>query len=444
MYGFYRVAGTPEVRERVILMDIKLVRENPEAIVESLRKRGAIEKIPLVEEATKVDSEWRKFKTEVDRLRHRQNELTAQVAELKKKGASIDDKLKEVRDIPQQIKDLESKAEEKSARLTKVLMSLPNLLHESVPPGKDETENVTVRTWGKQPSFKFEAKDHIELLTAMDMVDIERGAKVAGARFYFLKGDAVKLEHAIMQFALDFLRSRGFTAVEPPFMLNSKAYQGVVNLDDFGPVIYKIEGEDLHLIATSEHPLVSMHMDEIVDSSELPIRYCGFSPCFRVEAGAHGKDTKGIFRVHQFYKVEQVVFSKPQDSWNLHEELIANAEKIYQSLGIPHRVIALCSGDTGFMSSKTYDLEAWLPGQEKYREMASASNVSDFQARRLLIRYREKQNEPTVLVHTLNSSAVVTRTLVALVENFQQKDGSVKIPKALGSYMGGIDELRGR
>jgi seryl-tRNA synthetase len=227
-------------------------------------------------------------------------------------------------------------------------------------------------------------------------------------------------------------------------MLNRSSYEGVVNLEDFGPVIYKIEGEDLHLIATSEHPLVSMHKDEILDASQLPIKYCGFSPCFRVEAGAHGKDTKGIFRVHQFYKVEQVIFSRPEDSWSLHEDLISNAEKIYQALGIPYRVVALCSGDTGFMSAKTYDLEAWLPGQGKYREMASASNVTDFQSRRLRIRYRARQNEPTVLVHTLNSTAVVTRTLVALVENFQQKDGSVKIPKALSPYMGGIDSLRRR
>ena len=425
-------------------MDVKLVRENPKIIVESLKKRGASDKVPLVEEAARHDADWRKFKTEVDRLRHRQNELTGEVAALKKKGVPIDGKLAEVKDIPQKIRDLETKADESNARLTKILMGLPNVLHESVPAGKDETENVTVRTWGKKPDFGFPAKDHIDLLTDLGMVDVERGAKVAGARFFFMKGDAVKLEHAIMQYALDFLREKGFTAVEPPFMLNRAAYEGVVNLEDFGPVIYKIDGEDLNLIATSEHPLVSMHMDEIVEASKLPMKYCGFSPCFRVEAGAHGKDTKGIFRVHQFYKVEQVAFCKPEDSWKIHEELIANAESIYQALGIPYRVIALCSGDTGFMSAKTYDLEAWLPGQGKYREMASASNITDFQARRLRVRYREKQSDPTVLVHTLNSTAVVTRTLVAMVENFQQKDGSVKIPKALAPYMGGIDALKRR
>jgi len=425
-------------------MDVKLVREDPDAVVASLERRGAADKIPLVSEAARADSDWRMYKTEVDRLRHMQNELTAEVAALKKKGAPIEDKLREVKDIPQRIRDLEAKSADASSKLNRALMGIPNILHESVPTGKDETESVTIRTWGKHPDFGFEPKDHIDLLTALGMVDMERGAKVAGARFYFMKGDAVKLEHAIMQFALDFLRTKGYTAVEPPFMLNREAYEGVVNLEDFGPVIYKIEGEDLHLIATSEHPLVSMHLDEILDASALPIRYCGFSPCFRVEAGAHGKDTKGIFRVHQFYKVEQVVFSKPDQSWKIHEELIGNAEAIYQALGIPYRVVALCSGDTGFMSAKTYDLEAWLPGQGKYREMASASNITDFQSRRLRIRYREKQSDPTVLVHTLNSTAVVTRTLVAMVENFQQKDGSVKIPKALAPYMDGITALRKR
>jgi len=426
------------------LMDVKLVRENPEAVVANLRRRGAVDKIPLVSEAAKADSDWRKHKTEVDRLRHRQNELTAEVAALKKKGEPIEEKLREVKDIPQKIKDLEAKSAEASTRLNGALMRIPNMLHESVPTGKDEAESMTVRTWGKLPDFGFEPKDHIDLLTALDMVDMERGAKVAGARFFFMKGDAVKLEHAIMQFALDSLRAKGYTAVEPPFMLNRESYEGVVNLEDFGPVIYKIEGEDLHLIATSEHPLVSMHLDEILDAPRLPLRYCGFSPCFRVEAGAHGKDTKGIFRVHQFYKVEQVVFSKPDQSWKIHEELIGNAEAIYQALGIPYRVVALCSGDTGFMSAKTYDLEAWLPGQGKYREMASASNITDYQSRRLKIRYREKQSDPTVLVHTLNSTAVVTRTLVAMVENFQQKDGSVKVPKALAPYMGGITALQKR
>jgi len=423
------------------VLDVKLVREDPKAIIRNLERRGALQKVPLVDEAVEADAEWRRFKTEVDKLRHKQNELTAQVAAMKKRGEPIEAKLKEVKSIPQEIADLEAKSAERHTRLNSILMSMPNMLHESVPAGRDETQSVVVRSVGKKLKFSFEPKHHIDLLAGLGMVDMERAAKVAGARFFFLKGDAVKLEHAIMQYALDFLRERGFTAVEPPFMLNRAAYEGVVNLEDFGPVIYKIEGEDLHLIATSEHPLVSMHMDEILEGSDLPIKYCGFSPCFRVEAGAHGKDSKGIFRVHQFYKVEQVVFCRPDQSWKLHEELVSNVERIYQDLEIPYRVVLLCSGDTGFMSAKTYDVEAWLPGQQNYREMASASNITDFQARRLLIRYRETSNAPTTLVHTLNSTAVVTRTLVALVENFQQKDGTVKIPEVLGPYMKGIDSL---
>jgi seryl-tRNA synthetase len=424
------------------VLDVKLVRENPKAIISNLERRGILQSVPLVDEAVKADAEWRKLKTEVDKLRHKQNDLTAQVAAMKKRGDPIEDKLKEIRGIPQEIEATEAKSAERYTRLNAILLSLPNMLHESVPAGKDETESMVVRSVGKKPKFSFEPKHHIDLLAGLDMVDMERAAKVAGARFSFLKGDAVKLEHAIMHYALDFLRERGYTAIEPPFMLNHAAYEGVVNLEDFGPVIYKIEGEDLHLIATSEHPLVSMHKDEILEGSDLPIKYCGFSPCFRVEAGAHGKDSKGIFRVHQFYKVEQVVFCRPEESWKLHEEVLSNIEGIYQALEIPYRVVVLCSGDTGFMSAKTFDLEAWLPGQQNYREMGSASNITDFQARRLLIRYREKQNAPTALVHTLNSTAVVTRTLVALVENFQQKDGTVKIPKALGPYMGGIGSLR--
>lgn len=426
------------------MMDIKLVRDDPQAVVRALQRRGAVQKVPLVTEAVSQDETWRKCKTEIDRLRHRQNELTAKVAALKKAGQPAEDVLAEAKSVPAEIDALERKADEARNRLDAILLSIPNPLHESVPEGTDESSNVTVRTWGGQPSFAFKPRDHIDVLEGLGMVDVERGAKVAGARFFFLKGDAVKLEHAIMQFALDYLRARGFTPVEPPFMLNRASYEGVVPIDDFGPVIYKVEGEDLNLIATSEHPLVAMHADEILEGSSLPIRYCGFSPCFRVEAGAHGRDTKGIFRVHQFYKVEQVVFADPAESWKIHEELVANAEGIYRELGIPHRVVALCGGDTGFMSAKTYDLEAWLPGQQKYREMASASNVTDYQARRLSIRYRRKQSDPTTLVHTLNSTAVVTRTLVAMVENFQQEDGSVAIPNALGPYLGGMKALARR
>jgi seryl-tRNA synthetase len=346
-----------------------------------------------------------------------------------------------VKGIPDEIAREERIAQELQSRVREILMSLPNILHESVPVGPDDSGNVTVRTWGAPREFDFAPKDHIDVLEGLGLVDIERAAKISGARFFFLKGDALRLEQSIMRYAVDVLSDRGFTAVGPPLMMRKEAYAGVVDLGDFGPVIYKIDGEDLFLIATSEHPLVAMHMDEILDGGSLPLKYCGFSPNFRVEAGAHGKDTKGIFRTHQFYKVEQVVFSKPDQSWQLHEELLANAESIFQSLGLHYRVVNICTGDIGTVAAKKYDLEAWMPTQGRFREMVSCSNVTDYQARRLMIRYRERQHDETAFVHTLNSTAVTTRALVAIVENCQQRDGSVAIPKPLVPYMGGREVI---
>jgi len=423
------------------LLDLKLIRETPEVVKRDLEKRNLQAKIPLVQEAAERDRKWRTLKSQVEDLRHRQNQLTTEVATLKKQGRPIEARLREIKGIPERIKSLDSQTEKEYGRLQEIMMVLPNILHESVPPGKNEADNVVVRSWGSPRKFGFEPKDHIIIMNHLGMVDVERAAKIAGARTFFLEGDMVKLEHSIMRYAIDLLSSRGFKPIEPPFMMKRQAYEGVVDLSAFGPVIYRVEGEDLHLIATSEHPLVAMHMDEILDGSRLPIRYCGFSPNFRAEAGAHGKDTKGIFRTHQFYKVEQVIFSKPEESWALHEQLIANAEEIFRNLGLPHRVVTLCGGDTGATAAKTYDLEAWLPGQERFREMVSASNVTDYQARRLRIRYRNKQGEQTRLVHTLNSTAVTTRALVAVVENYQQQDGSLVVPAPLIAYMGGLERI---
>ncbi len=375
-------------------------------------------------------------------LRHRQNELTAEVAALKRRGEDIGSKLDEIKGIPNEIRRLETAAGDSLTSLEGLLMGFPNILHPSVPVGKDDSENVTVRTWGAPKEFGFTPRDHIDILTELGMVDIERAAKIAGARFYFLKSDVVKLEHSIMRYAIDLLSRRGFTPVEPPFMMRREPYGGVTDLNDFGPVIYKIDGEDLYLIATSEHPLVAMHMNEIFDTSSLPVKYCGFSPCFRVEAGAHGKDTKGIFRTHQFYKVEQIILCRPEDSWGLHEQLIGNAEAIFQTLGMHYRVVNVCTGDMGSVAAKKYDLEAWMPAQKKFREMVSCSNCTDYQSRRLKIRYREKAGGETRLVHALNSTAVTTRALVAIVENFQQEDGTITIPAPLVPYMGGVERLR--
>jgi seryl-tRNA synthetase len=423
------------------MLDVRLLRESPDVIRRDLQKRGWLEKLPLVDEAVADDVEWRQRKKHVDDLRHAQNDLTAEIASLKRSGKDASQKLAEVKGIPDEIAREERRAQELQARVREILMSLPNILHESVPVGPDDSGNVTVRTWGAPREFDFAPKDHIDVLEGLGLVDMERAAKISGARFFFLKGDALRLEQSIMRYAVDVLSDRGFTAVGPPLMMRKEAYAGVVDLGDFGPVIYKIDGEDMFLIATSEHPLVAMHMDEILDGGSLPLKYCGFSPNFRVEAGAHGKDTKGIFRTHQFYKVEQVVFSKPDQSWQLHEELLANAEHIFQSLGLHYRVVNICTGDIGTVAAKKYDLEAWMPTQGKFREMVSCSNVTDYQARRLMIRYREKKHDETALVHTLNSTAVTTRALVAIVENYQQRDGSIAIPKPLVPYMGGRDVI---
>ena len=423
------------------MLDVKLVRESPDVIRHDLRRRGWDDKLPLVDEAVALDRQWRLLKKEVDDERHTQNQLTAEVAALKRSGVDTVEKLAEVKGIPQRIKDLDAKAEEAQKRVRDILMGLPNILDESVPLGPDDSGNVTVRTFGAPRSTEFPLRDHIDILTALGLVDMERAAKVAGARFFFLKGDALLLEQSIMRYALDSLGKRGFTPVGPPLMMKREAYQGVVDLNDFGPVIYKVEGEDLYLIATSEHPLVAMHMDEILDGRNLPIKYCGFSPNFRAEAGAHGKDTKGIFRSHQFYKVEQIVFSRPEESWTIHEQLISNAEAIFQSLGLHYRIVNVCTGDMGTVAAKKYDLEAWMPAQQKFREMVSCSNTTDYQARRLMIRYREKPGADPRLVHILNSTAVTTRALVAVVENYQEADGSIIIPGALVPYMGGKERI---
>ena len=322
-------------------------------------------------------------------------------------------------------------------------MQLPNLLHESVPVGKDETENVPIRSWGKIPKFSFPVKDHIDLALSLDIMDIKRAGKIAGARFFYLKREGVLLDMALMNFALEEMLKKGYTPIEPPYLMRRKPYEGVVALSDFEKDLYKIEGEDLYLIATSEHPMAAMFMDEVLKAQDLPLKLVGVSANFRKEAGAHGKDTRGIFRTHQFNKIEQFIFCRPEDSWKMHEELIHNAEELVQKLGLPYRVVNVCTGDIGTVAAKKYDIEAWMPAQNAYREIISCSNCTDYQARRLNTRFREKEGQPPKgFVHTLNSTALATgRTIVAILENYQQEDGSVVVPKVLRKYMGGIEKI---
>jgi seryl-tRNA synthetase len=339
----------------------------------------------------------------------------------------------------------ESEAIQIEEKFNQLMMTLPNLLDETVPVGKDEQDNMVVSHNGNIIRPNFSAKDHIDIATALDLVDLNRAAKVSGARFYFLKNELVKLNQALVSFALDFLSEHNYTLVQPPYMIRRRPMVGSVILNDFEDVIYKIEEEDLYMIGTSEHAIASMHMDEIFEGIKLPLRYGGFSSCFRKEAGAHGKDMKGIFRVHQFEKVEQFIYCRPDDSWREHERMLAVSEEFFKQLGIPYRVMLLCSGDTGKISAKTYDIEAWMAGQNAYREVVSCSNCLDYQARRLGIRFRDRTNEETRLVHTLNSTLVATeRTMVAILENFQTPSGSVEIPKVLRKYMGGLEEIRVR
>ena len=424
------------------MLDIKLVREDPEMVRESLRKRGMPDKLDQVELVLKLDAEWRHLQAEADQLRKSRNEITAAIAEARKKKQETTTLMIEAQAVPVKIKGLEAIIDEEKGKIENILMNLPNVIHDSVPFGKDEDDNVEVRKWGAIPKFDFKTLDHIDLGLKCGLIDIEKAGRVAGARFYYLREDLVRLNHSLIQYGLDFVAKKGFQLYQPPYFLRRDIIAGAVALTDFEDVIYKIEGEDLYLIPTAEHALLALHNDDIIDQPNLPLRYAGVSPCFRKEAGAHGRDTKGIFRVHQFEKVEMFLFSTPEDSWKLHEELVRNVEEFFQSLKIPHRVVNVCTGDLGTVAAKKYDLEAWLPGQGKYREMASCSNCTSYQAVRSKVRFREKPSLPTKYAHTLNSTLVATeRAIVAIMENNQTHDGTIEIPRVLQSYMNGQQEI---
>lgn len=422
------------------MLDAKIIRDQAEIIRAMLAKRHM--EFPL-DELLNYDQKRRALITEAQELKHKRNVVSEKIAVEKKQGRDASDVIKEMKVISDRIASLDAEIDRAEKRYHELMLSMPNLVHESVPEGKDETDNVEIRKWGEPTKFDFTVKDHIDIATSLDLIDLDRAAKTSGARFYFLKGDLVKLNHTLIQFALDFLAKKDYTLVQTPYMINRKAMEGAVIVSDFEDVIYKVDGDDLYLIGTSEHAIVAMHMNEIFDAKQLPIRYAGVSPCFRKEAGAHGRDTKGIFRVHQFEKVEQFVFAKPEESWAIHEEMIKNAEEFFQLLGIPYRVMLLCTSDLGKVSAKTYDLEAWMSGQNAYREIVSCSNCIDYQARRLGVKYRERPNEESKFVHSLNSTLVATeRTLVAILENYQTKKGTVIIPDVLKPYMDDIEELK--
>jgi seryl-tRNA synthetase len=425
------------------MLDPRILKEKPEAVREMLKKRNMTD-FPI-DELIMLHRLRGELITKTQMLRRQKNLLSETIASKKKSKQDATFELGEMKQVSALLDQTESEATQIEVKFNQLMMTLPNLLHETVPVGKDEKDNVVVRQNGEIIRPSFNPKDHIDLATTLGLLDLNRAAKVSGARFYFLKNELVKMNQALINFALDFLLERNYTLIQPPYMIRKEPMVGSVILNDFEDVIYKIEDEDLYMIGTSEHAIAGMHMDEILEGIKLPIRYAGFSSCFRKEAGAHGRDMKGIFRVHQFEKVEQFIYCRPEESWREHERMLALSEEFFKQLGIPYRVMLLCSGDMGKISAKTYDIEAWMAGQNAYREIVSCSNCLDYQARRLGIRFRDKTNEETRLVHTLNSTLVATeRTMVAILENFQTEKGSVEVPKVLQKYMGGLKEIGAR
>ena len=412
------------------MIDPRILRESTRDVVRMLDDRGVDVDLDRL---LHLEQERRRLIAETDALRQKRNEFGRSISRTKKAGGDASGAIDEMGRVSAALQRAEAEQAANHAAYDALIGTLPNMVHGSVPVGPDDTANREIRRWGDTPSNV--VRCHLE--AAGPMLDMERAAKVAGSRFYYLKGGLVRLNQALTMYALDHLAGAGYTPVQPPYMINRRSMEGAVIADDFEDVIYKIDGEDLYMIGTSEHAMAAMHSGEILEGSSLPLRYAGTSPCFRKEAGAHGRDQKGIFRVHQFEKVEQFVFARPEDSWAEHERMLEVSESFYRSLGLPHRVMLLSTGDMGKVSAKTYDIEAWMAGQSAYREIVSCSNCTDYQARRLMIRYRDRTNEKPAYLHTLNSTLVATsRTMVAILELFQTSDGHVAIPGPLQKYTG--------
>jgi len=426
------------------MLDPKIIRDEPDRIKQMLKDRAVEFDFEKMLELNKTRKE---MMMQLDELKQKRNQMSVKIGSEKKAGNDASELLKEMVDISKKLDDLEILRKTVDENYHKLSFSIPNLVHESVPKGSDESFNKEIRVWGEIPKFNFEVKGHEEIAEKLEILDLKRASKIAGARFYFLKGDLLRLSQAVISFGMDLLTKKEYQVIQPPYMINRESMEGAVIAEDFEEVIYKVDpgkdeetGKDqknLFLIGTSEHAIASMYTDEILDGKTLPQRFGSISPCFRKEAGAHGKDQKGIFRVHQFEKIEQFVFAKPEDSVEEQETMIRYAEEFFQRLKIPHRVVLLSSGDMGKVAAKTYDVEAWMPGQNAYREVCSVSNCLDFQSRRLKIRFRDKTNEDTQYVHTLNGTLVaVERTLVAILENYQTEDGHIKVPEVLQEYLG--------
>jgi seryl-tRNA synthetase len=422
------------------MLDIRLIRNEPERVVESLRRRhSAID----LGELQALDKRFRETQTQLDALRAERNTASEQVGKLKKTGGDATAILADMKKVSERLKELEAEQSSIEAQRQAFMLRLPNLLDASVPEGKDESDNVEARRWGTPPSFDFEPKGHHEVGEGVGILDFERAAKLAGARFVLMRGLGARLERAVMNLMLDMhVNEHGYTEVQPPYIANEETMTANGNLPKFAEDLFHLSGTKYYLIPTAEIPLTNIYRDEILDAELLPLYFTAGTPCFRSEAGAAGRDTKGMIRVHQFDKVEMVKVVKPETSFDELEKMTANAEAVLQRLGLPYRVVLLSSGDTGNNAAKTYDLEVWFPSQDKYREISSCSNCTDYQARRGNMRYRDENGKPA-FPHTLNGSGLaVGRTVAAILENYQQADGSVRVPEALRPYMGGVEVIR--
>jgi len=421
------------------MLDMKFIRANPQVIREALVKRGSAANL---DEFLELDGRRRENLFEVEKMKNRRNVISEEIGRLKRSDREAPDMVLEMRRLSRQIREIDEEVKDLEKRLQDILLGIPNIPHESVPVGEIAADNLVARTWGEPRNFVFEPKPHWELGEALDIIDFERGGKVSGARFSFYKGCGARLERAVINFMLDMHTTKhNYVEIFPPFIVNRDSMVGTGQLPKFAEDMFKLEGLDYYLIPTAEVPVTNLYRNEILDGEKLPIYHCAYSACFRAEAGAAGRDTRGLIRQHQFNKVELVKFCKPEDSYNELEKLTIDAEEVLQVLGLPYRVVVLCTGDMGFSAVKTYDIEVWLPSYRDYKEISSCSNFSDYQARRAGIRFRDGRGRAE-LVHTLNGSGLaVGRTVAAILENYQESDGSVTIPEALRLYMGGLARI---
>ncbi|MBI3018007.1 MAG: serine--tRNA ligase [Deltaproteobacteria bacterium] len=418
------------------MLDLKFVCENIEKVRKNLNQRGDFSK--LLDQISAANEKRKKIITESEKLRQEQNKVSEEIAKLKKEKKDAKRQISEMKGVSDRIKQFETELNHEEKKIKDILLNVPNLLHDSVPVGKDSQDNKEIRKWGTPPKFDFTPQDHLVLGEKLNIIDIERASKISGSRFALLKGWGAKLERALINFMLDLnTKEGGYQEILPPFMVNQTAMTGTGQLPKFSEELFKVQDSEYYLIPTAEVPLTNIYRDEILDKSQLPLYLTAYTPCFRREAGSYGKDVKGLIRQHQFNKIELVKVVEPESSYEELEKLTQDAEKILQRLELPYRIISLCTSDMGFGAAKTYDLEVWFPSQNCYREISSCSNFEDFQSRRMNLRYRPDPKSKPRFPHTLNGSALaVGRTLIAILENFQQKDGSIKIPQALQSYVG--------